>query len=184
MAIKVGIFFSAKSFSLSLKSKFLHAVCFWHYFRVSEGLQENEPLWRLLLPLYRFQRAARRHISAWNPWDHRVSDLSTGGDEKRACHSSTSTASSWILYTHMQTHTHTLTYFTHILTTVYGHDMNKTRCLQTAVTQYDFLRNRDKTDMRIQGLFLDFGVCSFQNNHINWSEFLSFAGTTVIYEML
>lgn len=60
-----------------------------------------------LLPLYRFQKAARRHISAWNPWDHRVLHLSTGWDEKWECYSSTQTASSWIL----STYTHTSTYF-------------------------------------------------------------------------
>lgn len=46
------------------------------------GVGGNQPFRRCLLPLYRFQRAARRHISAWNPWDHRVSYLSTAGDEK------------------------------------------------------------------------------------------------------
>lgn len=48
------------------------------------GVGRNEPLRRCLLPLYRFRRAARRHISAWNPWDHRVSYLSTAG--MKNCH--------------------------------------------------------------------------------------------------
>lgn len=61
--------------------------------------------------------------------------------------------------------------------------MNKTRRLQTAVTQYDFLRNRDKTDMRIQYLCLVL-ESGFQNNHINWIESLTFAGPTVIYIIL
>lgn len=35
-------------------------------------------------------------------------------------------------YTHTCRHTHALTYFTHILTSVYGQDMNKTCCLQNS----------------------------------------------------
>lgn len=67
-----------------------------------------------LLPLYRFQKAARRHISAWNPWDHRVLHLSTGWDEKWECYSSTQTASSWILSTYTHTRQPT-SYYSHAM---------------------------------------------------------------------
>lgn len=72
-----------------------------------------------LLPLYRFLKGAQRHISAWNPWDHRVWPLSTGGDEETVCYSSSRAANSWILSTHTLQPT---SYHSHAVQTwIYGY---------------------------------------------------------------